>query len=66
MTISHKECSQNGVVVDCDTASKPVESHMMAGGMMDMSMTAMGKMLEGKTGDALDKAFLEGMIPHHQ
>ena len=23
-------------------------------------------MLEGKTGDALDRAFLEGMIPHHQ
>lgn len=33
---------------------------------MDMSMTDMGEMLEGKTGDALDKAFLEGMIPHHQ
>ncbi len=29
-------------------------------------MSDMGKMLEGKTGDALDKAFLEGMIPHHQ
>jgi hypothetical protein len=23
-------------------------------------------MLEGKTGDALDKAFIEGMIPHHE
>ena len=23
-------------------------------------------MLEGKSGDALDRAFLEGMIPHHQ
>ena len=66
MTISQKECSQNGVVVDCDTASQPVESYIMAGGMMDMSMADMGKMLEGKTGDALDKAFLEGMIPHHQ
>ena len=33
---------------------------------MNMSMEDMGKMLEGKTGDALDKAFLEGMIPHHQ
>ena len=33
---------------------------------MSMSMADMGKMLEGKTGDALDKAFLEGMIPHHQ
>lgn len=33
---------------------------------MSMSMADMGKMLEGKTGDALDTAFLEGMIPHHQ
>ncbi len=33
---------------------------------MDMSMTDMSKMLEGKVGDDLDKAFLEGMIPHHQ
>ena len=33
---------------------------------MSMSMNDMGKMLEGKTGDELDRAFLEGMIPHHQ
>lgn len=33
---------------------------------MDMSMRDMGKMLEGKTGDDLNKAFLEGMIPHHE
>ncbi len=31
-----------------------------------MSMAEMVKMLEGKTGDALDSAFLEMMIPHHQ
>lgn len=29
-------------------------------------MRDMGKMLEGKTGADLNKAFLEGMIPHHQ
>jgi hypothetical protein len=34
--------------------------------MMDMSMRDMGAMLVGKTGDDLNKAFLEGMIPHHQ
>lgn len=34
--------------------------------MMDMSMRDMGKMLDGKTGAELNKAFLEGMIPHHQ
>jgi uncharacterized protein (DUF305 family) len=33
---------------------------------MDMSMADMWAMLEGKTWDELDKAFLEGMIPHHQ
>ena len=41
--------------------------HMnMSSDPMAMSMADMGKMLEGKTGDALDQAFLEGMIPHHQ
>lgn len=33
---------------------------------LDMSMRDMGKMLEGKTGSGLEKAFLEGMIPHHE
>ncbi len=33
---------------------------------MSMSMADMSKMMAGKTGDALDRAFLEGMIPHHQ
>ena len=31
-----------------------------------MSMADMSQMMVGKTGDALDRAFLEGMIPHHQ
>lgn len=45
---------------------------MMKMGMMDdddmmgMSMDDMAGMLEGKTGDAFDAAFLAGMIPHHQ
>lgn len=34
--------------------------------MMGMSMDDMAGMLKGKTGDAFDKAFIEGMIPHHQ
>lgn len=33
---------------------------------MNMSMNDMAGMLEGKTGDDFDKAFLEGMIPHHE
>lgn len=33
---------------------------------MDMTMDGMNMMLEGKTGDEFDKAFIEMMIPHHQ
>ncbi len=33
---------------------------------MGMSMNGMTTMLEGKTGDDFDKAFLQMMIPHHQ
>lgn len=33
---------------------------------MDMSMRDMSAMLVGKNGDELNRAFLEGMIPHHQ
>jgi uncharacterized protein (DUF305 family) len=33
---------------------------------MDMSMRDMDSMMKGRTGDALNQAFLEGMIPHHQ
>lgn len=38
---------------------------MMKGGM-GMSMNGMTMMLNGKTGDAFDAAFLAMMIPHHQ
>lgn len=34
--------------------------------MMDMTMTDMVKMMEGKSGKALEKEFISGMIPHHQ
>lgn len=33
---------------------------------MAMSMNDMAQMMDGKTGNELDIAFLEGMIPHHQ
>ena len=52
-----------------DREKMPMKDTMNMSGShdaMSMSMADMGKMLEGKTGDALDKAFLEGMIPHHQ
>jgi len=38
----------------------------MMGGSMQMEMDGMMKNLEGKTGDAFDKAFLADMIMHHQ
>lgn len=54
-------------------------NHMMPDGQMmmndsmqgmnhdsSMTMDDMVNMMKGKTGDDLDKAFLEGMIPHHQ
>lgn len=34
--------------------------------MMDMTMTDMVGMMKGKTGKALEKEFITGMIPHHQ
>jgi uncharacterized protein (DUF305 family) len=49
--------------------------HMMADGtvmknadtdMTDMTMSQMSLMMVGKTGNDLDLAFLEGMIPHHE
>lgn len=62
--------------------TKPVmddNMHMMSDGTMmmnndmsgmshgsSMTMDDMVNMLKGKTGDELDAAFLEGMIPHHQ
>lgn len=41
---------------------------MMGNGGMDMNDSMAGMMhgLEGKTGDAFDRAFLEEMIVHHQ
>lgn len=35
-------------------------------GMMDMSMGDMSMMLDGKTGDDFDRAFIQMMIPHHE
>ena len=45
---------------------KDSPSPMVAHDPMSMNMADMSKMLEGKTGDDLNKAFLEWMIPHHQ
>lgn len=54
----------NGMMMDDDDM---MMNHMMDDDdMMEMSMGGMTRMLEGKTGDEFDKAFIEGMIPHHQ
>lgn len=54
----------NGMMMDDDDM---MMDHMMdEDDMMSMSMGDMSRMLEGKTGDDFDKAFIEGMIPHHQ
>ena len=46
----------------------PDGSMMMNHGadMMDMTMRDMMTMMEGKSGTALEKEFILGMIPHHQ
>ncbi len=38
----------------------------MENSMGDMTMNDMVKMMDGKTGRALEKEFITGMIPHHQ
>ncbi len=67
---SRDESMNENMVEHCKTMpNMPMCAMMNSSGshdMMSMSMSDMSKMLEGKTGDALDKAFLEGMIPHHQ
>lgn len=68
--ISRDESMNENMAEHCKTMpNMPMRTMMNSSGshdMMSMSMADMGKMLEGKTGDALDRAFLEGMIPHHQ
>ncbi len=56
-----------------DQANMPVKQHMMTSGNMmgndegnSMTMNDMVSGLNGKTGDAFDKAFIAEMIPHHQ
>jgi hypothetical protein len=52
-----------------ENMTRAMNSNQMNHDNMDhssMSMDDMANMLKGKSGDELDKAFLEGMIPHHQ
>jgi uncharacterized protein (DUF305 family) len=44
----------------------PEHDHSAMTDHSHMTMEEMNQMLEGKTGDEFDKAFLEAMIPHHE
>lgn len=57
-----EKCPMMGRTMD----NNGMMNHDMGDDMMSMSMDDMAAMLEGKTGDAFDQAFIEGMIPHHQ
>jgi uncharacterized protein (DUF305 family) len=51
------------VSVAATTFDKPEPTN---GSMMTMSMNDMASGLKGKTGDDFDRAFLSGMIVHHE
>ncbi len=53
-------------MMDHSTKTMDHSSMNMSMDPMEMSMADMWAMLKWKTWDELDKAFLEGMIPHHQ
>jgi len=62
----NEHCQMMPNMAWCEKYLSGNTSHTWAHDMMDMSMTDMSRMLEWKTGDELNKAFLEAMIPHHQ
>ena len=60
-----------GAIAFYDGNNMGMQGHMMPdgttmGGGMGMQMDAMMQNLDGKTGDAFDKAFLTEMIMHHE
>ena len=59
-------CKTMPEMLGCAKYITPMTHMMDMSDPMSMSMADMSKMIAGKTGDALDRAFLEGMIPHHQ
>lgn len=55
-----------GGMMDDDVSSDGAHHMDKDDDAMGMSMNDMSAMLKGKTGDAFDEAFIQGMIPHHQ
>jgi uncharacterized membrane protein (UPF0136 family) len=68
MNMKHMQMMEKmmGGMMDDEDSSASAHHMGMNDDAMSMSMDDMAAMLEGKTGDAFDKAFIEGMIPHHQ
>lgn len=56
------------VSVAATTFEKPVseQSKTVSSSVSDMSMSDMVDEIKNKTGDEYDKAFIEGMIAHHE
>lgn len=58
------------VSIAAATFDKPGNSNDSHGpntmSMQDMDMDEMAQSMQGKTGDAFDKAFIDAMIVHHQ
>ena len=57
---------QTGIITMMSGAMMGGSSGTTQERMVNMSMVNMSQMLEGKTGDDLNRSFLEAMIPHHQ
>lgn len=54
------------VSIAATTFDKPKTEDKSSSSVSNLSMTDMSQMLEGKTGDEYDKAFIDGMIAHHE
>lgn len=54
------------VSVAATTFDKPKPAEPAMNATTTMTMEDMSRALQGKTGDEYDKAFLEGMIVHHE
>jgi hypothetical protein len=66
MNMQMMEKMMNGMMDDDDGSADMDHMDMSDNEAMSMSMDDMSAMLEGKTGDKFDEAFIRGMIPHHQ
>lgn len=64
---SHMMQMPDGSMMEMSNDSTKMGTRMnMSEGMGDMTMNEMVSMMQGKTGKALEKEFLTGMIPHHK